>query len=87
MCNNIINAWWSIVFYPATDAPHFHKGMIAMIGICVATLGITWLVYHLECRERRSRNDLLIQVEGASESKRTDDLNNLGPSRQPPGDR
>jgi len=80
MCNNIINAWWSIVFYPATDAPQFHKGMIAMIGICVATLGITWLVYHLECRERRSRDDLLI--EGVSESKRNPgDLGNLGPSR------
>ncbi|KXN86384.1 Pantothenate transporter liz1 [Leucoagaricus sp. SymC.cos] len=38
MWNNVINAWWSIVFYPATDAPRFHKGMIAMLCVCVATL-------------------------------------------------
>ncbi|KAF8814904.1 hypothetical protein BYT27DRAFT_6950798 [Phlegmacium glaucopus] len=33
-------AWWSIVFYPATDAPWVPQGMIAMLCICVATLGI-----------------------------------------------
>lgn len=52
MWNNVINAWWPLVFYPATDAPKFTKGMWAMIGICIATLGVTWLVYHLEKRER-----------------------------------
>jgi len=51
MWNNVVNAWWSIVFYPATDAPRFRKGMIAMICTCVATLGITWIVYTLERRE------------------------------------
>lgn len=61
MINHIINAWWSIVFYPATDAPRFHKGMIAMICICIATLGTTWLVPHLECREGRSRDTLIIE--------------------------
>ncbi|KAF9008916.1 MFS general substrate transporter [Cyathus striatus] len=40
MWNNVINAWWSIVFYPATDAPKFRKGMVAMICICIATMGI-----------------------------------------------
>lgn len=55
MWNNVINAWWSIVFYPATDAPKFHKGMIAMLCICAATLGATYLVYYLEQRENRSR--------------------------------
>jgi MFS transporter, ACS family, pantothenate transporter len=73
MCNNIINAWWSIVFYPASDAPQFHKGMIAMICICVATLGMTWLVYHLEHQERHSRNNLVV-VEDISESKNLDNL-------------
>ncbi|KAF8914067.1 MFS general substrate transporter [Gymnopilus junonius] len=51
MWNNAVNAWWSIVFYPATDAPKFRKGMIAMICICMATLVITWIVYTLERRE------------------------------------
>ena len=55
MWNNAVNAWWSIVFYPATDAPRFRKGMIAMLCACVATLAITWVVYALERREWRHR--------------------------------
>jgi hypothetical protein len=55
MWNNVVNAWWSIVFYPATDAPGFHRGAIAMICACVATLGVTALVWALERRERRQR--------------------------------
>ncbi|THV08700.1 MFS general substrate transporter [Dendrothele bispora CBS 962.96] len=53
MWNNVVNAWWPLVFYPATDAPKFQKGMIAMICVSVATLGVTWLVWYLERRERR----------------------------------
>ncbi|KJA30072.1 hypothetical protein HYPSUDRAFT_125890 [Hypholoma sublateritium FD-334 SS-4] len=55
MWNNAVNAWWSIVFYPATDAPRFRKGMVAMLCACVATLAITWVVYALERREWRHR--------------------------------
>ena len=53
MWNNVINAWWSIFFYPATDAPRFRKGMIAMLCICIATFGVTWLVWYLESRENK----------------------------------
>lgn len=41
------------MFYPATDAPKFHKGMIAMLCTCAATLGVMWLVWLLERREWR----------------------------------
>ena len=41
------------MFYPATDAPRFRKGMITMICTCVATLAITFVVYTLERREWR----------------------------------
>ncbi|KDR83577.1 hypothetical protein GALMADRAFT_235832 [Galerina marginata CBS 339.88] len=61
MWNNVVNAWWSIVFYPATDAPRFHKGMIAMLCVCVATLGITWVVYTLERREWRKRRTTTLE--------------------------
>ncbi|KAK0206634.1 hypothetical protein DFS33DRAFT_605482 [Desarmillaria ectypa] len=54
MWNNAINAWWPLVFYPATDAPRFHKGMIAMICVSVATLGATGLVWYLERREKKA---------------------------------
>ncbi|KAK2466374.1 hypothetical protein APHAL10511_002016 [Amanita phalloides] len=55
MWNNVVNAWWSIVFYPATDAPRFQKGMIAMLCICAATMAVTWLVRCLEKRENQQR--------------------------------
>jgi ACS family pantothenate transporter-like MFS transporter len=55
MWNNVVNAWWPLVFYPATDAPRFHMGMIAMIFVCIATLGVTWLVWFWERREWRSQ--------------------------------
>lgn len=53
----MINAWWSIVFYPATDAPKFTRGMIAMLCVSVATLAVTYLVYYLERREYRYRRE------------------------------
>lgn len=53
MWNNAVNAWWPLLFYPATDAPRFTKGMITMMCTCGATLGVTWLVWYLERRERR----------------------------------
>ncbi|KAI0347339.1 MFS general substrate transporter [Trametopsis cervina] len=52
MWNNVINAWWPLVFYPATDAPRFTKGIWAMVGTAVATLLVTALVYALEKREK-----------------------------------
>ena len=55
MWNNVINAWWPLVFYPATDAPRFTKGMWAMIGTAIATLLVTALVYYLEQREKQER--------------------------------
>ncbi|KAJ3991246.1 hypothetical protein F5050DRAFT_1905948 [Lentinula boryana] len=53
------NAWWSIVFYPATDTPNFGKGMIAaMIVICAATIAVTGLVWYLKNREHRLEHRL-----------------------------
>lgn len=58
MWNNVINAWWPLVFYPATDAPRFHRGMIAMICVSVATLGVTGLVWYLERREKKAERQV-----------------------------
>ncbi|KAI0306958.1 major facilitator superfamily domain-containing protein [Multifurca ochricompacta] len=55
MWNNVVNAWWPLLFYPATDAPRFHKGMITMIFTCAATLVVTYLVWYLERREWKMR--------------------------------
>ena len=56
MWNNVINAWWPLVFYPATDAPWFTKGTWAMIGTAIATLMITAVVWYLQRREQRMRD-------------------------------
>lgn len=69
MWNNVINAWWPLVFYPATDAPRFTKGMWAMIGTCLATLAVTWLVWYLERREKRGRAQQV--ADGAAAEKRS----------------
>lgn len=53
MWNNVVNAWWPLVFFPATDAPKFYKGMWAMIGTCIATLFVTAFVRYMERREWR----------------------------------
>lgn len=37
MGSNAVNAWWSIVFYGASFAPWFTRGMWAMIGVSVAS--------------------------------------------------
>ena len=59
MWNNVVNAWWPLVLYPATDAPRFRKGMIAMIAVCAATLAATLLVRYLERREWRTKTRAL----------------------------
>ncbi|KAG5952878.1 hypothetical protein E4U53_007638 [Claviceps sorghi] len=45
--NNAINAWWSIVFYGASMAPWFVRGMWAMIVTSIAlilwTAGLSWM--------------------------------------------
>ena len=64
MWNNVINAWWPLVFYPATDAPRFTKGMWAMIGTALATLAVTALVYALERREHRQTRAVRDDDEG-----------------------
>ena len=89
MWNNVINAWWQLVFYPATDAPRFHKGMIALIAVSVATLIVTWLVWYLERREVAIRSDRSVDAErirndstDAPPDEKHSPLENSAPSQQ-----
>ncbi|KAI0722253.1 MFS general substrate transporter [Cerioporus squamosus] len=67
MWNNVVNAWWPLVFYPATDAPRFTKGLWAMIGTSIATLLVTWFVWYMERREKRAREGQTEAADGARE--------------------
>jgi ACS family pantothenate transporter-like MFS transporter len=74
MWNNVLNAFWPLLFYPATDAPRFTRGMIAMICVSVATLGVTWLVWWGEKREWRKRSSVGVGVESEKGSAESDIL-------------
>jgi len=73
MWNNVVNAWWPLIFYPATDAPEFHKGMWAMIGTAIATLLVTYLVWYLERREKRNRPKTLEALDQEDEPESAKD--------------
>lgn len=53
--SNVVQSWWSIVFYPAVDAPRFHRGFVAMICVAVATVAIALVVRHLDLTERKKK--------------------------------
>ncbi|PNY29648.1 Pantothenate transporter liz1 [Tolypocladium capitatum] len=50
--SNAVNAWWSIIFYGASMAPWFTRGMWAMIACSIALVlwsaGLSYLVYKNE---------------------------------------
>jgi ACS family pantothenate transporter-like MFS transporter len=54
--SNAVNAWWSLLFYGASTAPWFKKGMYAMIAMSIAlgiwTLGLTLFTRRDEQRRR-----------------------------------
>ncbi|KID94554.1 pantothenate transporter, partial [Metarhizium majus ARSEF 297] len=62
--NNAVNAWWSILFYGASMAPWFTRGMWAMIACSIAlifwTVGLSWL-------DRRNKKSLVVEVHHAEE--------------------
>ncbi|KAL0466253.1 major facilitator superfamily domain-containing protein [Neurospora intermedia] len=67
MGNNAVNAWWSIVFYGASMAPWFERGMWAMIGTSV---GLAIWTGFLSCMERRSRRRRDIERKEVRERER-----------------
>ncbi|WEW60298.1 hypothetical protein PRK78_005783 [Emydomyces testavorans] len=61
MGSNVVNAWWSIVFYPADMAPYFTRGMWAMIACSIAmavwTAGVLCMSVRDGRRDSRHRDD------------------------------
>lgn len=50
MFNNAVNAWWSLLFYAATDAPKFRKGCWAMIATAVSSIFVVCCIRFLQVR-------------------------------------
>ncbi|KAI1325225.1 MFS general substrate transporter [Xylariaceae sp. FL0255] len=55
--NNVINAWWSIVFYGAEMAPWFRRGMYVMIAVSVVLAIWTAILLYITVRYGRSEYD------------------------------
>lgn len=53
MFSNAVNAWWSLLFYVATDAPKFRKGCWAMLATCISSIMAVLLIRYLQLRERK----------------------------------
>ncbi|KAH6608295.1 mfs pantothenate transporter [Trichoderma cornu-damae] len=51
--SNAVNAWWSIIFYGATHAPWFIRGMWAMIATCIALALWTAVLSYIDRRNRK----------------------------------
>ncbi|KAI1337877.1 MFS general substrate transporter [Xylariaceae sp. FL0016] len=53
--SNAVNAWWSIVFYGASMAPWFTRGMYAMIAVSIAMALWTGLLSYTTTKHERAR--------------------------------
>ncbi|OAA66503.1 major facilitator superfamily transporter pantothenate [Niveomyces insectorum RCEF 264] len=56
--SNAVNAWWSIIFYGASYAPWFNRGMWAMIAVSIVLIiwCVALILFH--AREEKRRNVL-----------------------------
>ncbi|KAJ8108635.1 hypothetical protein ONZ43_g6366 [Nemania bipapillata] len=57
--SNVINAWWSIVFYGASMAPWFTRGMWAMIAVSIALVFWTGGLSYFTARHEKMRKEEL----------------------------
>ncbi|KAF2494001.1 pantothenate transporter [Lophium mytilinum] len=55
MGSNAVNAWWSIIFYSADQAPQFTRGMWAMIATSIALAVWTTGMLYMTVREEKKR--------------------------------
>ncbi|OBA28724.1 MFS general substrate transporter [Hanseniaspora valbyensis NRRL Y-1626] len=70
MFSGAINAWWSIVFYPATDVPYFKNGTYAMIATTVATALVSIAICILYKRDEKKRAERINYVNIGSDALR-----------------
>ncbi|KAJ7774940.1 MFS general substrate transporter [Mycena metata] len=69
MMSNAFNAWWSIVFFPANDAPRWRNGMISIIVLAPILVGLTVGTRILQLRDQRRAGSQEEGQSGLVESK------------------
>lgn len=53
--SNIVNSWWNLVFWAATDAPKYRNGWISMFPLSVFVTVVALAIVYLERRDRRTK--------------------------------
>ncbi|KAI0887149.1 MFS general substrate transporter [Annulohypoxylon maeteangense] len=71
--SNAVNAWWSIIFYGASMAPWFNKGMWAMIAVSILLMLWTVALSYTTAKHEKMRKAELEQSYGASDRKSVTD--------------
>ncbi|KAK7020533.1 MFS general substrate transporter [Favolaschia claudopus] len=59
--SNAVNAWWSIVFFPANEAPRWRKGMISIIVLVPILVLLTIGTRFLQLRDQRRADPMETQ--------------------------
>ncbi|KAL8277629.1 hypothetical protein RQP46_009902 [Phenoliferia psychrophenolica] len=54
MASNAVNAWWPLIFFKASDAPRWHRGMISLIVLSPIMVLLTCSAYWLQKRDQRN---------------------------------
>lgn len=55
MFNNAVNAWWSLLFYAASDAPKFRKGCWAMLATAIVSILVVALIRIFQLQENKKK--------------------------------
>jgi ACS family pantothenate transporter-like MFS transporter len=83
--SNAVNAWWSIVFYGASMAPWFTRGMWAMIGSCIGLVAWTaWLTFRVRKHDKQIQAAKAQQQQDEDEPMSRPEKEDGGPSPQSP---
>ncbi|OTB06794.1 hypothetical protein M426DRAFT_318505 [Hypoxylon sp. CI-4A] len=67
--NNAVNAWWSIIFYGASMAPWFTRGMWAMIAVSILLAIWTGVLSYTTAKHEKMRKAESMQTSGTGNSK------------------
>ncbi|KAI1457188.1 MFS general substrate transporter [Annulohypoxylon moriforme] len=71
--SNAVNAWWSIIFYGASMAPWFNKGMWAMIAVSILLILWTAVLSYTTAKHEKKRKAELEQSYSTSDRKSVTD--------------
>ncbi|KAI1397931.1 MFS general substrate transporter [Hypoxylon fuscum] len=67
--SNAVNSWWSIIFYGASMAPWFTKGMWAMIAVSILLAIWTAILSYTTAKHEKMRKAELAQASGVADHK------------------